>query len=509
MSTRIPVLLCVAALAWGCTNADSGDYDADWDANGPVSGGKADGLFDAVPDLEIGGSATGDVGADRLELYRIRLQRTDRIEVSMTVTSGDLNPHLSVYYGTSTYISSESWDRTGATLTKVYEADDAGTYLLAVRAYREEGDGDYELNVRCVGGPCAGELPPPESEYDVGEAYECISQARACAFERLPRYNGRVGEARAQLIMQGCLEEASLDDGTGCTAACEWTNEDDEYDTASSLCDAIVGTLPFYADQSEACLGTVTSCMDDCIDAADYGYGWDDGELWSSPEALCWENGFNGTCDGYARATAACGGELRPESAGECTALCHSTTGAHIDDLDTLCSSDHWCEEYCDVDMAAAQEECGAPTEATRDCFEGYFDDNSAWICEDTLDDAIEAAGPVCTWGSALGDSSSDLEALGAQRGEVTASSTLTDLTQRQIIAAAAQLGFVDADASLEAAFDSFDEGTVYLWDLSSGGFGYEWVKAYAGDTEIGIVFAAGTTNVVAEVSDGDLRGCR
>jgi len=380
--------LLVAMLALAGCAADS-VYDPDWEAAAPIDGGKADGLLDILPVLSFDGELRGDVGDNRSELYVIQLQRTDRIELSMTVTSGDLNPHLSFFYGTSSYVGSESWDRDGDTLKKVYVAEEAGKYLVAARAYHGEGAGEYTVSARCVGGPCAGEFPPPGSEYNAQTATECIAKARRCAFDRMPAFDGAIGEVRARQIFEGCLEGVSLDDGSSCARACAYTGEEGiEYDddNAMRFCNGIQEMLIFYADQSPACVATLDSCIGECYDAFEYGYGpGDEHDFYYTPENLCLDGGFNGNCDSYARRTADCGGNLPRDGAAQCTELCESTTGAHIDDLDTICGYDSDCDSYCDVDFAAAEAECGAWAADNVSCFETWMDDHDSWVCEDEL----------------------------------------------------------------------------------------------------------------------------
>jgi len=57
----------------------------------------------------------------------------------------------------------------------------------------------------------------------------------------------------------------------------------------------------------------------------------------TSPEAQCLRDGFNGTCDGYARGHEKCGGSYADDTLEECHQLCESTSGAWMDDLDLIC----------------------------------------------------------------------------------------------------------------------------------------------------------------------------
>ena len=36
----------------------------------------------------------------------------------------------------------------------------------------------------------------------------------------------------------------------------------------------------------------------------------------------------------------------------------------------------------------------------------------------------------------------------------------------------------------------------------------FDWIRAFAGDTEIGVVFEREREVIVAEISDGDVLGC-
>jgi hypothetical protein len=162
----------------------------------------------------------------------------------------------------------------------------------------------------------------------VEEQAECMTKARECSFAALPPWNGAVGAARARTIYQGCLDEVmTTSEGKSCKTAC--TGEE-----AKPVCDSVIEALPFYADASAACLAELDSCLETC-----HSIGGDIlDELWESPEAICWENGFNGTCDGYARGHKKCGGTYADDTHAECDALCKSTDGAWMDDLDTICT---------------------------------------------------------------------------------------------------------------------------------------------------------------------------
>jgi hypothetical protein len=295
------------------------------------------------------------VGGDSIVLYVMELQTGDRLALDMTVLSGDLNPHISFFYGTSSYISSDSWNRDGNVLHKEYTAEYAGVYSVAARAYHNEGDGDFSLTATCLGGPCAGEFPDPVEELMPDEVNDCIMEARICAFDRLPRYHGSVGPSRSQFLFQECLSEQSTSEGISCSGVCGLTD----------ICDRIIGMLPYYADQTAECVDVLENCMITCYDAGDIGSGHYGGEEYDDiAEVMCLDGPLGGYCDAYASDHTLCGGEeYGPDTYAECQALCQTTTGAWIDDLDTLC--DEECEGLCDQ----AQEECNVECDYDPECY--------------------------------------------------------------------------------------------------------------------------------------------
>ena len=61
---------------------------------------------------------------------------------------------------------------------------------------------------------------------------------------------------------------------------------------------------------------------------------------------------------------------------------------------------------------------------------------------------------------------------------------------------------------AFEVVFSSADDGEFLVSDVELNGADFDWIKFYLGDTEVGVVFQAGTGAIVAEVSDGDVMGC-
>ena len=83
-------------------------------------------------------------------------------------------------------------------------------------------------------------------------------------------------------------------------------------------------------------------------------------------------------------------------------------------------------------------------------------------------------------------------------------------LSRRQLFAAVVHLGFLDLTDPVEMLFDgtAADVGQYTLNELVIDSFQGDWIEFAAGGTETGVIFEAGTMTMIAEVSDGDLRGC-
>jgi len=103
-----------------------------------------------------------------------------------------------------------------------------------------------------------------------------------------------------------------------------------------------------------------------------------------------------------------------------------------------------------------------------------------------------------------LYDSSTQMNDTVLETLEVDRTSPLTVLQKSQLRLAVVHLGFLQADDGVDAVWDASDEGTFEFRFMAQA----DWIRFYAGDTETGVVFEAGTTNIVAEVSDGDILGC-
>jgi hypothetical protein len=90
---------------------------------------------------------------------------------------------------------------------------------------------------------------------------------------------------------------------------------------------------------------------------------------------------------------------------------------------------------------------------------------------------------------------------------------SLSEVESNQLVAAVKHLGFIDGDEGMEAVLAASDDKTFELlefeYEVGSTFIPGEWVRFYAGDNEVGVLFADGTATAIAEVSDGDIMGCK
>ncbi len=61
---------------------------------------------------------------------------------------------------------------------------------------------------------------------------------------------------------------------------------------------------------------------------------------------------------------------------------------------------------------------------------------------------------------------------------------------------------------SLDEVLTQVDGGEIFYGSGVVRGVEIDWVKFFSGDTEIGVVFAAGTLEIVAMIADGEIWGC-
>lgn len=290
------------------------------DLNGPLGW---------APVVEMGTSVTGTITNQQLDLWAVELRSGDELTITQNVVSGDLAPEFRLMSG-SGKISSQSFDVESDKLTKTYTMTASGRFFLGVRAYQGNGEGSYTLAVTCDGGPCAGgPVDVPLLSPDVAD--KCIAKARDCAFEDMAVYDGAVGPARARSLFTGCLEKVSHD-GMPCETACEGEN-------ATMVCETNIEAIPFYADQSEQCIGELNRCVSECKQYADGNYWYDDGVA-DGPDFICTFESLHGSCDSYARDHEWCGGPNADGSHEQCTDFCWTAWNAFSDDDYGTCSEE-------------------------------------------------------------------------------------------------------------------------------------------------------------------------
>lgn len=85
---------------------------------------------------------------------------------------------------------------------------------------------------------------------------------------------------------------------------------------------------------------------------------------------------------------------------------------------------------------------------------------------------------------------------------------TLADASSSSDLARIAGQAATHEGVTLEEYLGTMDDESVEIYELTWFSVGYEWVRGYRGDTEVGYIFDAGFAGPVAEVGDGDFLGC-
>ena len=113
--------------------------------------------------------------------------------------------------------------------------------------------------------------------------------------------------------------------------------------------------------------------------------------------------------------------------------------------------------------------------------------------------------------GGYVDPSSNLLDQIADYSYDAVGADTATDaLLRSQIEATMLHLGFIlpGQESDDTALFDGSDEDEVYVINGALDGVELTWIRFYAGDTEVGVIFAAGSDRPVAEIGDGDILGC-
>jgi hypothetical protein len=282
-----------------------------------------DGPMGWAPVVEIGSPISGTITKQQFDLWGLDLRSGDELTIVQNVTAGDLAPEFKLMTGSGS-VSSTSFDTSDGKLTKTYKLTASGRFFLGVRAYQGSGEGSYAISIACTAGPCAGD-PIEVPLLSPSDADECIGLARACAFEDMQVYAGAVGAVRARTLFTDCLNKTSIHSGSiSCAKACEG-------DSATMVCETNIGVIPFYADQSDKCIGELNRCVGDCKQYADGNYWYDDGVA-DGPDFICTFESAHGSCDSYAREHAWCGGPNAHESHAQCMGFCFNAWNAFSDD---------------------------------------------------------------------------------------------------------------------------------------------------------------------------------
>lgn len=100
-------------------------------------------------------------------------------------------------------------------------------------------------------------------------------------------------------------------------------------------------------------------------------------------------------------------------------------------------------------------------------------------------------------------------DALGVEFESLTADG-LDVVRRQQLEATALHLGFLlpGQEKDTDALFEVPDSDGYFFASGEVGGVEIDWIRFFAGDTEVGAVFEKGTTLLLAEIGDGDILGC-
>ncbi len=93
--------------------------------------------------------------------------------------------------------------------------------------------------------------------------------------------------------------------------------------------------------------------------------------------------------------------------------------------------------------------------------------------------------------------------------GQYTTPGSVPSLTAQQAVEGIKADGWASV-ANIQDVFTYVDSDGIYVNDVvySASGADYTWLQWYSGDTEVGYLYQAGTLNLVATVSDGDIYDC-
>jgi hypothetical protein len=132
------------------------------------------------------------------------------------------------------------------------------------------------------------------------------------------------------------------------------------------------------------------------------------------------------------------------------------------------------------------------------------------------VDDLAAVRPSVCHFSKALpfeldGDTSDLLDPFVTRTRDLEAPDvgTLSDIEARRIIQGTSHLGHQTFHGTAAEAVATYDGGELSLMRIKlPDGFKGWWMRGFSGDTEIGVIFADRSTEIVAQIGDGEVVGC-
>ena len=158
--------------------------------------------------------------------------------------------------------------------------------------------------------------------------------------------------------------------------------------------------------------------------------------------------------------------------------------------------------------------DAGLPADCDICQVRDWYDDGE---CDDfckTPDPDCEPPDNTCSydipWDKAADTQELDDMVTGAWKVTMDNMEQLSELEAQQIWITVDHLFGPLGDEDFDIVFDLVDEGAFWVQTVETrDGSDYDWIKCYAGDTEVGAIFKYDTTTMVAEVGDGDFMGCQ
>lgn len=268
--------------------------------------------------LAYGGCVEGYATRDEHGYHLALLRRGDQIRVRLSTVDGDLNPGLALKSPKySVAVRHESVAVRGESVEKTWTVQSTGFYTFVAFPWSNQGTGSYQLDLECVGGPCA-----QGSVLDAELAGACIGEARDCTLDALA-WDATIDSEAVGGVFEECLRGDSMP--AICAGAC--TGE-----ALEGACRATVTRIATFAGRGAECVQEVRSCIDDCVPHNTNGA--EIPGLESHPEMLCWASDDRSNCAGFGASLQTCvdpfgelGEGFPTESWGWCYSLCLAREG--------------------------------------------------------------------------------------------------------------------------------------------------------------------------------------